>query len=464
MSVRPAEEARFAASVPVAVVGGGACGCVAALAARDAGAEVLLLERDPVPQGSTALSAGMIPACGTSFQRAKGIDDSPEIMAADIRKKSRGEGDPAIVEAICRVSGPTIDWLAEDKDVPLGLVEGFLYPGHSRLRMHAPPSKTGAELIGALARAVERAGVDLMTDARVTALFADAAGRIAGLRLARPDGTAEDIGCQALVLACNGFGGNPQMVRRHIPAMADALYFGHVGNTGDAVLWGQTLGADVRHMGAFQGHGSVAHPHNTLITWALMMEGGIQVNADGRRFSNEHQGYSEQAAIVRAQPGGLVWDIYDARLHELGMTFEDYQQAQAAGAVLSSESVEGLAKVAGLPAKALAETVAEAHDFAAGTGSDPFGRDFTAKPALAAPYYAVKVTGALFHTQGGLVIDREARVCRADGNPLPNLFAGGGAACGISGPADWGYLSGNGLLTAVMLGRIAGQSAARLGI
>jgi fumarate reductase flavoprotein subunit len=73
---------------------------------------------------------------------------------------------------------------------------------------------------------------------------------------------------------------------------------------------------------------------------------------------------------------------------------------------------------------------------------------------------AVKVTGALFHTQGGLVIDAAARVQSAAGIALPNLFAAGGAACGVSGSGAEGYLSGNGLLTAVVLGRVAGRGAA----
>jgi fumarate reductase flavoprotein subunit len=104
--------------------------------------------------------------------------------------------------------------------------------------------------------------------------------------------------------------------------------------------------------------------------------------------------------------------------------------------------------------------LAETEAYAGGTAHDPFGRDFTTQPALRAPYHAIKVTGALFHTQGGLAIDAGARVLRPDGSALPNLFAGGGAACGVSGSQVWGYLSGNGLLTAVNLGRLAGQSAA----
>ena len=79
-----------------------------------------------------------------------------------------------------------------------------------------------------------------------------------------------------------------------------------------------------------------------------------------------------------------------------------------------------------------------------------------------APLCGVKVTAALFHTQGGLVVDGDARVLRDDGRPLPNLLAGGAAACGLSVPAASGYLSGNGLLTAIVLGRQAGRTAARL--
>jgi fumarate reductase flavoprotein subunit len=98
----------------------------------------------------------------------------------------------------------------------------------------------------------------------------------------------------------------------------------------------------------------------------------------------------------------------------------------------------------------------------AGNGEDPLGRDFRGNKPLAPPYRAVRVTGALFHTQGGLVVDEHARVLGTAGRPLPNLLAGGGAARGVSGPSRWGYLSGNGLLTAVVLGRLAGQTAAGL--
>ncbi|MCP5367616.1 MAG: FAD-dependent oxidoreductase [Hyphomicrobiales bacterium] len=462
MAVLPAAGVSFDTVVPVVIVGAGACGLTAALAAADAGAEVLVLERDPVPQGSTALSSGMIPACGTRLQAEAGVEDSVEVMAADILAKAHGETDPALVRAVCAESGPAIDWLTETHGVELTLVGGFLYPGHSRLRMHAPPSRRGADLVGGLTRAAEAAGIPVLTNARVADLYADGEGRVAGLSFERPDGGVERVGCGALVLACNGYGGNRDLVRELIPDMAAANYFGHPGNRGDALLWGRDLGAATADLGAYQGHGSVAQPHGILITWALMMEGGIQVNGEGRRFSNEHEGYSEQARRVMAQPGGIAWNVYDDRLHALGREFDDYRAAEDAGALRRAETAAALAAACHLPAPALADTLADVERWAAGEGKDPFGRDFAARPPLRPPYWAVRVTGSLFHTQGGLVVDGGARVLRPDGRPLPNLFAGGGAARGVSGPADWGYLSGNGLLTAVALGRAAGRGAAAL--
>jgi len=454
------EDASFDVEIPVIVIGAGACGIVAALAASEAGAEVLILERDEIPQGSTALSSGMIPACNTRLQRVEGIDDTVDLLAADIHRKSKGRADAQVVDAVCRESGPTVEWLIDQHDVPLQLVDSFLYPGHSVLRMHAPPSKTGAELIGALTNAAAAAGIDILTNARVTDLIAASDGTIRGVEIERPDGSTDRIGCAALVLACNGYGGNPDMVREFIPEIADAVFAGHTGNQGDAILWGRALGAGVQDMGAYQGHGSWASPHGMLITWAVMTEGGIQVNMDADRFANEHQGYSEAAVDVLAQPGSIAWNIYDQRIHDLGMTFEDYRDAEAAGAVRRADDIKELASVCDLDPENLAATMAECAGYVAGVGNCPFGRDFASKPALAAPYYAIRITGALFHTQGGLAIDSGANVLREDGVAFPNLFAGGGAARGVSGDAVWGYLSGNGLLTAVTLGRIAGRNAA----
>ncbi len=462
-AILPPARADFSAHVPVLVIGGGGTGLTAALAAHQAGAEVLVLERDASALGTTAMSTGLIPAAGTRQQREKGIVDSPETFADDIVRKARGQTDYGIALALAQASARTIEWLADDHQVPLTLVDSFLYPGHSVKRMHGTPNRTGSELMGALSAAIDRRGIDVLTEARVDTLFADTTdGRVRGVRVTRPDGTTEDLSCDALVLACCGFAGNAQMVREFIPEIEGATFFGHPGNKGDAIRWGLALGAAVRDIHSYQGHGGLAAGRGIPILWPLIMEGGFQVNVAGERFSNEARGYSEQAVDVVAQPGHVAWDIYDERLHRLMLEFDDYRDAVEARALITAGSVDELARLAGIDPAGLARTVDEVAMLVRGEAADRRGRDFTGKPVLQAPYYAVKVTGALFHTQGGLAVDAHARVLREDGSALPNLLAGGGAARGISGPSSWGYMAGNGLLTATTLGRLAGETAARL--
>ncbi len=374
----PPAEARFSAQVPVLVVGGGGCGLTAALAAREAGAQVLVLERDASALGTTAMSTGLIPGAGTRLQRAAGIVDTPELFAADILKKTRGETDAGIARALAAASAATIEWLIDAQRVPLSLVSSFLYPGHSVMRMHGTPNRTGAELMGALAAAIDRQGIDVLTEALVTQLFADPAdGRVRGVRVQRPDGRHEDLACDALVLACCGFAGNAQMVQQYIPEIVGATFFGHPGNKGDAIRWGLALGAAVRDIHGYQGHGGLAAGRGIPILWPLIMEGGFQVNVAGARFSNEARGYSEQAVDVVAQPGHVAFDIYDERLHRLMLEFDDYRDAVESRAILQAPTIAALAALAGIDAAGLAATVAEVEACARGERADRHGRDFT---------------------------------------------------------------------------------------
>jgi fumarate reductase flavoprotein subunit len=461
MTILPADGVAFEFHVPVLIIGAGACGLVAALAAAEMGAAPLVLERDKSPRGSTALSGGMVPAVGSHLQRSQGIVDSVETYLADIVRKTRGRTDMVLARHLVERSGALIDWMQDGLGIELELCRGLRYPGHSAERMHSPPGRTGAVLHGALLSVVAARGIELLTQAPVIALYADASRRIRGVRVTRPDGAEEMLGCEALVLACNGFGANREMIARYIPALHDAPYFGHPGNLGDAVLWGMELGAAVADMGSFQGHGAIGDPSG-IPMWQTLTVNGIQVNLEGRRFADETAGYSEHALKVLAQPQGLAWNIFDRRGFEIGMTHAEFREGVPLGVVKQAPDAAALAEVTGLPATALAASIAEAQAMARGKKSCPFGRDFTRGPPLEPPYYAARVTGAYLHTQGGLVVDCSARVLGTDGAPLPNLFAGGGAARGISGPSDWGYLSGNGLLTAVALGRIAGTAATHL--
>ena len=434
------------------IIGAGACGMIAALSAHEQGQRVLVIEADSVPSGSTALSAGLIPAAGTAIQRAAGIDDNPDLFAADIQAKAKGENDQSLVEQIATDSAEVIDWLTQTHGLPFSVVDNFDYPGHSRRRMHGLPTRSGAELIDALRTRCEALDIDIICERRAFALFHED-GEIVGVAVTNPDGTQETIKCARLILACNGFGGNSELVERHLPQIKDGLWFGHDGNKGEAILWAEKIDAQVSHLGAYQGHGNVAHPHGILITWAVITEGGFQVNRAGQRFWNETEGYSEAARAVLAQPGGEAFAIFDERIAKVARQFEDFKRAEAVGAVKTSETIEGLATQMGLPAQALRET----HSGLPIGSTDEFGRAFHAKP-LSPAYFGVRVTGALFHTQGGLQTNASGRVIKSDGQTFRTLFAGGGAACGISGSSDYGYLSGNGLLSAAVLGRNAGKA------
>ncbi|SCX14188.1 FAD-dependent oxidoreductase [Agrobacterium rosae] len=462
MAVLSAEGVTFDFEMPVVVVGAGACGLVAALAAHDAGQEVMVLERDENPTGSTSLSAGLIPAPCTRLQKEAGIEDSPELFAQDLVAKTHDHTPHDMALVAAQTAGPMIDWLMDTHKVEFELVTGFTYPGHSRLRMHGPKSRTGADLEQSLLSAVSNADIDVVTNASVEDLYVDASGHVTGVRFRRPDGALEMLGCKALVLASCGFAGDVALVQKYIPEIADAECCGHLSNTGDAVKWGAQIGAALADMGAYQGHGSVAHPHALPLTWAVITKGGILLNTQGQRFSNEMRGYSEHAAEVAAQPDHVAWDIYDAKGDEAGMGFYDYREIRKLGAIKTATSLEDLATVTGLSLSTIREEFEAIETSARTVEPDRFGRNFTPDQLLSAPFYAVKVNGALFHTQGGLVIDAEARVLREDGTVLPNLLAGGGAARGVSGDSNYGYLSGNGLLTATSFGRLAGITAARI--
>jgi len=455
--VRRVSKLEAATHADVVIVGAGACGLVTALMLSDAGIDCVVLERDAMPQGSTALSSGFIPAPGTLAQRAQGIiDDSPALFAKDIQAKAHGRAAPTLVHAYAEAAGPALDALQRRHGFDWQVLDNFLYPGHSRHRMHTLPPRTGAALMARLQAAVDAAGIPVLTRAVVETLWLNEDDRALGVGYRRPDGQDDVLSCDALVLACNGFGGNTSMVRTLLPEMVDAAFGGHVGNDGSAILWGQSLGARLRDLGGYQGHGSWVTPQGALMSWAVMMEGGVQLNSEGRRFHDETQGYSEAAVHVLAQPGGIAWNVFDAPLLELARGFPDFCEAETAGALRRCDSVAALAPCIGCDAMTLQATL----DTLRSVQTQPDARRFAR--TLDAPYFAVKVTGALFHTQGGLDVATDMRVLRQDGTPLPNLLAAGGAAGGVSGDAVWGYLSGNGLLSAVAGGYLAAATAATL--
>lgn len=461
MIVEPAAGRRFEASVPVLIAGGGAAGLAAALAVSDEGVDCFVLEKSHACLGSSSMSLGALCAAGSLEQRRNGVEDGPDRFFDDIMAKTAGRADPVVARLVAEQSGPTLDWLAERHDVPFVLdTEWRPVFGHSAQRMHTVPERTGAAMMERLVAAADRAAADIVADAAVTAAFCDDADRVCGVRIARPDGSCEEIGCESLILATSGFGGNHEMIRQYIPEMSEALYFGWEGNQGEGILLGERLGGELGDMSSYQGLGLLADAFGLDVNPKLLIQGGIQVNADGCRFSNELHDVSGQGAVVIAQPGGYSWLIYDERIRSACSALPQLRELQAMGGEKRGESGAALAAMLALPEPSLRRTLDQWSAVARGELADPFGRPGGGAP-LEPPYFAIRVTGALFHTQGGLSIDAEARVRRRDGSALPNLYAAGGTARGISGPGSSGYLPGAGLASAITLGRIAGMAAAR---
>jgi fumarate reductase flavoprotein subunit len=451
----------FEFTVDVLVMGGGACGTVAALAASDAGAEVLLVEADARPTGTTGMSMGVFCAAGTRLQAAAGEQDDGATFFADIMAKTRGQTDPEIAHALAHNSGPTLDWLFERHQLPLALDTGFKPAyGNTRMRVHGWAGHAGQDLLELLHQKVADAGVMVLNPARVVEAISDADGRVLGVEIERPDGTREQVGCQALVIASGGFAGNHTMVAQHIPEMAEARNNGHEGSRGDGIRLGRQLGAALGDMGAFQGYAMLTQPQGISVPPGFVIEGAVLVNTEGRRFVDEKDDIAGMVHPVMAQPGGYVWVIFDEEIERRNAYQPDTRTLSQLNAARKGANAEALAERIGVDAAALADSLAEARQARTEGRPDAVGRVWGEDSPPWGPLGAFKVVGAIYHTQGGLQIDRNARVLREDGTALPNLFAGGGAARSVSGPSSWGYLPAMGLCTAVTLGRLAGEGAA----
>lgn len=444
----------------VLVIGAGACGLCAAIAAHDQGLSTAIVEKMDRPGGNSALSTGSVPAAGSRFQREAGIDDGPENYCRDLMAIAGEADNPDLVRLMAQVSAETVEWLIDGVGARLKLVTAYKHIGHSVPRLHAPVSRRGIDLVDDLVAAVEKRNIPIAVGNSARELIVED-GAVRGAVIDAGNSSPFDIRAGKTILAVNGFGANRDLVARFCPEIAGARYFGAHGSAGEAVLWGRKLGAALDNMAAYQGYAAVADPHGGLLSWTTIEKGGVLVGADARRFGDESTGYSGYARIVLAQ-GDHAYAIFDQRIFDIAAQEEEFRELSDYGAFKKADRLHDLAMACGLEAGTLSEEIDRYNASAAGREGDAFGRKEFGIAPLRPPYYACRVVPGMFHTQGGLRIDREARVLRGSGEPIPNLYAGGGAAAGISGRSGaLGYASGNGLLTAVALGRIAALSAAR---
>ena len=437
------------------VIGAGACGLAGAIAAHDAGISVAIVEKLARPGGNSSLSTGSVPGAGSRFQRDAGIEDSPDQLVADLLATAGHHDADGLTRRMAEQSAPLVEWLIDGLGARMELVTAYKHVGHSVPRLHAPRSRRGQDLVDDLLGFVADRGIPLAVGNPVDRLIVED-GAVQGAIVA-----GEPIRASKVLVATNGFAGNREMVARWCPEIAPAEYFGALGSTGEAAAWGEEIGAALGNMGAYQGYAAVAYPQGSLLSWTTIEKGGILVSANGQRFGNEDAGYSGFAPNVMGQ-GELAYAVYDRRIHEIAAQEEEYAELAGMGGVRWADTPEGLADHMEVDGAALAETVAAYNAAARSVAEDAVGRMKFELAPLQPPFAIVRVKPGLFHTQGGLMVDADARVLRPDGSVVENLFAGGGAAAGISGRTGaGGYASGNGLLTALALGRLAGLRAAR---
>ncbi|PSN81998.1 hypothetical protein B9Q01_09275 [Candidatus Marsarchaeota G1 archaeon OSP_D] len=437
--------------IDIAIVGGGGSGLIAALAASQKASSIAVFESTQRFGGHTLMTESMIPAAASKFQKENGIEDSPWIMFNDILRANGGDCNRELVRTLCEKSATVVEWLSDFCNIDFELVTDFLYPGHSRHRMHSTQNRTGEQLIQKIVNKINSMGnIYLLSGRRVIDLIIDE-HEVKGIKVLYGKDT-EEIRAKKVILASGGYGANRKLLEKYCKEAKEMDYFGNAEHRGDAVIWGEKIGAGLRYMDSYQAHSAVSK-YGILITWKTMMNGGIMVNEIGERFADETMSYSSFARYLIKQPNKRGFEIYDKEIHYDTMKFEEYRKAVHIGAVISSESAEGLARALGLNEKNVIKTIEEYNSYASGV-PDKFGRIIRKK--LIPPFFGVEVYPALFHTQGGLAIDINARVLSNNSSIIPNLYAVGDAAEGISGHGASGYLTGNGLLCATVLGFIAG--------
>lgn len=479
----------------VIVVGGGNAALCAALAARDAGADVVVLEKAPPSE-----QGGNCPYTGGGFRFVhEGIEDLrhmlPDLTDSEVGRISmapytaenfrehfaavtKGDSDPALIETLIANSRPTVEWMFE-KGVRWELsgstsrVEGAPSVIPNSVGMSAWESGPG--LVRMLTTACRRAGVTILYETAMTRLLTSDDGAVIGVEAQDQDGKHELL-ANGVVLACGGFEANPEMRGEHIgDGWERARVRGSAHNTGDGIRAAFDVGAQ----GTGQWNGCHATPIDvdapatgdlqvTDIMPRRSYPIGISVNTDGLRFIDEGAGFAEQSFVdmghaILSQPDGVAHQVFDSRAqaHLEGR----YSSARR----VESDSIAGLAEKLGVDSEALEKTIEEFNSSAHEGEYVPRTLDGLSTDGLQPPksnwaikidrppYFAYTVTGGITYTYGGLKIDTGARVLDSDDHPIPGLYAAGIIVGGIF---VHGSLRAAGLMHGAVYGRIAGAAAA----
>ena len=446
----------------VVVVGAGFAGMCAALEAAEQGAKTVLLEKMGRPDGTTVYSSGWIAAVGSRFQKNH-PEDNEEAFFQDMMKLSGYRSDPELVRVYAKEAGKGIDWLA-DHGTPFFLWENLPAPELSRCVISPGEGITGGSmLLRCLMAALKKKGVPIHYNTKAVKLLTNDVMEVEGVACITPEGRKHYRAKGGVILSTGGFGANEAMVCQYIGPWASRLIVrGSPWITGENILMTQEVHAKLVNMDQF--YAGPITPTGHANPSPLMHAGyGIQVGTNGKRFVPETWLQVPKAkAIAQRTPDNrsfmLIGQDADANDNILSNTIKRF--SRLGYEVFKGETIEEVAKAAGVPPEALVETVKtfnEAVKAGKAKELDPPYEYETPHALETGPYYMIPAAGGMASTMGGPKINPDAQVINFENRPIPGLYAAGAAAGGLWYQDDIG---GNQLGGGMVFGRVAARHAA----
>lgn len=459
----------------VVVVGAGTAGMPCAITLAELGVGVTVIEKADNVGGALHLSAGQMSGAGSRLQRSKGIEDSPQHHLDDITRLGHGKADPAIARLAVEEAGASIDWL-EELGFPFPDDQPIIYYGHdpySRPRTYWG-SELGISVLNTMQprfdELVADGKIDLRLGHRLTDLLVDD-GCVVGVRAETAAGSVE-LRADAVVLTTGGYAANREFFDRLHPGL-HVLLGARETSQGEGLLAAQRIGAGFRgaeHHLSTVGGIETEPGQGTSNLWEALGNTNatvrspreIYVNARGERYVAEDEPSQDRQERALQAQGGRIWFVFDDAAIDgdeplvMGWSAEMLREQAAAGeGAWVADAVGELARRAGIDPAGLERTVAE-WNAACAAGHDPLGRKALDHAIRTGPFYAVRSEGITVISFGGVTVDRELRVTRTDGEPIPGLYAAG-EVIGASATMGDGFCSGMCVTPAISLGRLLGR-------
>lgn len=451
-------------SYDVVVIGAGGAGFSAAIEAKNAGANVVLLEKMPAVGGNSLISGAEMNAAKNWVQPKLGInDDSPELHAEDTYKGGDMKGDMNVIKVMTHNALDAAKWCRDYLGVRFEDDNLFFFGGHSRKRALIPVGHTGTEFITKFQAKADELGIPVITNMKAEELIKDKSGRVVGVK-ATMNGASYTFNAKGgVVLATGGFGANPEMVKKYNPKIDERFKTTDApGTTGEALYMAERAGAQLVNMGYIQTY-PICDPISGVIELIAdaRFDGAIMLNQEGKRFVEELQRRDVLSEAILKQTGGYCWVLWNDKIGSISNTVKEhpteYEAFTKQGIMATCDDLKCVADFTKIPFDSLKGTVNRVSSMT-GKGND---KDFNHRSGLVdmtqGKYYVIKAVPSVHHTMGGVRIDEKAQALTAEGKAIPGLWAAG-EVTGVTHGTN--RLGGNAYTDIIVFGRIAGKAAA----